>query len=152
VVADLTADTGSYAGGIAGFSFDGWAEQLPFQPDPKAFEDGVPDNPLRAARATTGLAVQANQSSARAPQVILSAVSPDGERWTTESVVRTVLSAIDLARARLVTLETVPGDAALLPAIYVRSAWLQGRKGLSFDDIAQIKWETLPYRFVSEVP
>ncbi len=152
VVADLAAEPGAYAGGLAGFSFDGWAEQLPFQPDPRAFDPDAPDNPLRAARATTGLAVQADQSSARAPQVILSAVSPDGSRWTTDSVVDTVLAAVDLARARMVTLEKVPGDAAVLPAIYVASPWLQPRKGLQFSDIAHIDWSTVRYRFISEVP
>ncbi len=152
VVAELAGGPGAYAGGLAGFSFDGWAEQLPFQPDPRAFDPAAADNPLRAARATTGLAVQADQSSARAPQVILSAVSPDGRRWTTDSVVETVLAAVDLARARLVTLEKVPGDAAVLPAIYVASPWLQARKGLQFTDVARIAWASVPYRFTSEVP
>lgn len=152
VVAELLAAPAEYAGAFAGFSFDGWAEQLPFQADPRAFDPQAPDNPLRAARATTGLAVQANQSSARAPQVILSAVSPDGRRWTTDSVVRTVLSAVEVARARLVTYEKVPGDAAVLPAIYVASPWLQVRKGLSFEEIARVRWDSVAYSFLSEVP
>lgn len=151
VVAELTAAPDDYTGPLAGLSIDGWPETLPFQADARAFGEGVPDNPLRAARATTGLAVQAAQASARAPQVILSAVSPDGARWTTDAVIRTVLAAVDLAKARLVTLEKVPGDAAVLPAIYVASPWLQPRKGLNFAELAQTSWAKVAYPFVSEV-
>lgn len=151
LIAELMGPASAYAGRFAGISIDGWSETLPFQPDHRAFDAAAPENPLRAARATTGLAVHANQSSARAPQVILSAVSADGARWTTDSVVRTVLSAVDLARARLVTLEKVPGDAAILPAIYVASPWLQARKGLSFDELSRVSWATVAYPFLSEV-
>lgn len=152
VVAELTGGAGEYGGAFAGFAFDGWTETLPFQPDPRAFAEGAdPASPLRAARATTGLAIHANQASARAPQVVLSAVTPDGDRWTTDSVVQAVLSAIDLAKARLVTFEHVPGDAAILPAIYVASPWLQPRKGFAFGELAEIKWDQVAYRFLSEV-
>jgi hypothetical protein len=151
LVADLTAPAAEYGGRFAGISFDGWPEALPFQPDHRAFGEGVPDNPVRGARATTGLAVQAHQSSARAPQVILSAVSPDGARWTTDSVIRTVVGAVDLAKARMVTLEHVPGDAAVLPAIYVASPWLQARRGLYFDALAAVPWTSVAYPFLSEV-
>ena len=147
----MTAPPADYIGGFAGISIDGWPEALPFQPDPRAFGEGVPENPLRAARATTGLAIHANQSSARAPQVILSAVSPDGARWTTDSLVGTVLSAVDLAKARLVTLEKVPGDAAVLPAIYVASPWLQARQSFFFGDLATVSWANVSYPFLSEV-
>jgi hypothetical protein len=136
---------------IAGLLIDSWVETLPFQPDPKAVAPEAVDTPLRDARATTGLAVQARQASARAPQVILSAVSADGARWTTDSVVRVVESAIALSKARLVTYEKVPGDAAILPAIYAASPWLQGRKGLRFADVATIEWSRVAYPFLSEV-
>jgi hypothetical protein len=78
-------------------------------------------------------------------------VSPDGKRWTTDSVVQAVLSAIDLAKARLVTFEHVPGDAAILPAIYVASPWLQPRKGFAFGELAAVDWGRVGYRFLSEV-
>lgn len=151
LVVELVGDNGDFAGAFAGLAIDGWAETLPFQPDPRAFDPAAPDNPLRAARATTGLAVHANQASARAPQVLLSAVSPDGNRWTTDSVVATVLEAVDLAKARLVTYEHTPGDAAILPAIYVASPWLQIRKGLQFTELAKVKWSAAGIPFLSEV-
>ncbi len=83
--------------------------------------------------------------------MILSAVSPDGARWTTDSLVATVRGAVALSKARLVTLESVPGDAAILPAIYVASRWLQVRKGFAFHDLAQVSWSQVAYPFLSEV-
>ncbi|MDY7528272.1 MULTISPECIES: hypothetical protein [unclassified Cryobacterium] len=151
LVVELVGGHDDFAGPFAGLAIDGWAETLPFQPDPKAFDPAAPDNPLRAARATTGLAVHANQASARAPQVLLSAVSPDGTRWTTDSVVATVLEAVKLAKARLVTYEHTPGDAAILPAIYVASPWLQIRTGLQFTELAKVKWSGVGIPFLSEV-
>lgn len=151
VIEQVSAAAG-FRGRFAGIGFDSWVEALPFQPDVRAFADGADaDSPLRAARATTGLAVHANQASARAPQVFLSAVSADGTRWTTDSVVRAVLSAVDVAKSRLVTLEKVPGDAAILPAIYVASPWLQPRKGFAFGELAAVGWNQLAAPFLSEV-
>jgi len=152
IVVELVAAPADYSGRFAGIGFDGWTETLPFQPDARAFAEGADaGNPLRAARATTGLAVHANQASARAPQVFISAVSPDGRRWTTDSVVQAVLCAVDVAKARLVTLEKVPGDAAVLPAIYVASPWLQPRKGFAFAKLAAVKWSQMAAPFLSEV-
>jgi hypothetical protein len=152
VVAELVGAAEDFDGPFAGIAFDGWTETLPFQPDPRAVGDGADlTNPLRNARATTGLAIHADQASARPPQVVLSAVSPDGNRWTTDSVVQAVLSAIDVAKARLVTLEHVPGDAAILPAIYVASPWLQPRKGFAFGELAAVSWDKVAYRYLSEV-
>ncbi len=136
---------------VAGILFDSWVESLPFRPDPRAFAGQAdPDNPLRAARATTALALHAHQASARAPQAILSAVSADGQRWTTDSVVNTIRAAVDLAKARLVTYENLPGDAAILPAIYLASPWLQGRRSLTFAELARIEWTRVAYPFLSE--
>lgn len=136
---------------IAGLLIDSWVEMLPYQPGPRAVGEGSADTPLREARATTGLAVHAHQASARAPQVILSAVSADGSRWTTESVIGAVRSAITVAKARLVTYENLPGDAAVLPATYVASPWLQARTGLDFSELAHIDWGAVAYPFVTEV-
>lgn len=151
VVVELVGSPSESADDVAGLLFDSWVEALPFQPDPRATGEQGVDTPLRDARATTGLAVHAHQASARAPQVILSAVSPDGSRWTTESVVAAVRSAVALSRARLVTYEKVPGDAAILPATYVASRWLQPRKGLSFHELARVEWSSVAYPFISEV-
>lgn len=150
-VVELVGDPADSSDRIAGIVFDSWPETLPFQPDPRAFDPGAPDTALRAARATTGLAVHANQASARAPQVLLSAVSPDGARWTTDSLIATIRAAVALSKARLVTYENVPGDAAILPAIYVASPWLQAWKGLSFGDLAKVEWSQVAYPFLSEV-
>ncbi|MET1015941.1 MAG: hypothetical protein ABWX76_03940, partial [Leifsonia flava] len=65
--------------------------------------------------------------------------------------VATVLEAVDLAKARLVTYEHTPGDAAILPAIYVASPWLQIRKGLQFAELAKVKWSGDAIPFLSEV-
>lgn len=136
---------------IAGISFDAWTEMIPFQPDHQAFEqDADPDNPLRLARATSGLAVHAHLPSGRAPQVLLSLVSPDGERWTTETVVESVLAAMDLGRARMVTLEKTPGDAAILPAIYAASPWLQPSKFLYLADLFKNLPDVSAYLFLTE--
>lgn len=151
LVVELLGDAAAFAGAFAALAIDGWTETLPFQPDPRAFDDAAPDNPLRAHQATTGLAVHANQASARAPQVVLSAISPDGKRWTTDRVVEAVEDAVGLARARMVLLEHAPGDAAILPAIYVASPWLQPRKGLSFLELAGIKWTDVAMPYLSEV-
>ena len=151
LVVELVGGDDEFSPALAGLAFDAWSETLPFQPDPRAFDPAAPENPLRAARATTGLAVHANQASARAPQVLLSAVSADGNRWTTDSVVQTVLEAIDLARARMVTYEHAPGDAAVLPAIYIASPWLQVRKGLTFAELAKVSWTGSAIPFLTEV-
>jgi hypothetical protein len=151
LVVELPDDVADIEGPFAGLAIDAWVEAVPFQPDRRALEPEALENPLRNARATTGLALHANQASARAPQVVLSAVSPDGKRWTTDSVVQTVIEAIELAKARMVTLERVPGDAAILPAIYVASPWLQARRGFSFVDLAQVAWDPKLVPFLSEV-
>lgn len=142
---------GPVSDNLSGILFDNWVESLPYRPDARALAPDAVDTPLRHARATTGLAIHAHQASARAPQVILSAVSPDGQRWTTASVVAAVRSAVALSQARLVTYEKLPGDAAILPAAYVASRWLQPRKGLWFADLAKIPWASVAYPFVSEV-
>lgn len=147
------ANLAAASDGIAGIVFDSWIEALPFRPDPRAFApEADAGNPLRPARATTALAIHANQASARAPQVILSAVPADRKRWTTDSLVRTILASIDVSRARLVTLENLPGDAAILPAAYVASPWLQPGKGFDFRQIPlAVSWARQPYPFVSEI-
>jgi hypothetical protein len=74
----------------------------------------------------SGLAVNAPAASARAPQAILLAVSPDGARWTSDALCDTLLDTIELARLRGVTLERTTGAARVLPALYEQSWSLQG--------------------------
>jgi hypothetical protein len=74
-------------------------------------------------------------------------VSPDGARWTRDSLVDVVRETFDQARARLVTLERTRGDARVLPAWYVRSWSLQGDKTLGFATLAgtSARYTALPY-------
>ncbi|MEP6813562.1 MAG: hypothetical protein ABI990_11280, partial [Actinomycetota bacterium] len=133
--------------GVAGLVLDAWVEDLPAQPGPKA----DPNDP-RPGRARTGLAVRANSASARAPQVILSAVSPDGSRWTTDSLRAVVEHTLDLAAVRLVTLERLAGDALVLPALYTRSSSLQGEQFfLEFAKLAQHSPGFFAMPFVKEL-
>jgi hypothetical protein len=151
LVVEMPDDLTDVEGPFAGLAIDAWVEALPFQPDRRALDPEAPENPLRNARATTGLAVHAHQASARGPQVVLSAISPDGKRWTADRVVQSVIEAIELAKARMVTFERVPGDAAILPAIYVASPWLQARKGFMFAQLATVAWDPKLVPFLSEV-
>src|SRR2546422_3100361 len=51
-------------------------------------------------------------------QAMLLAVSPDGQRWTSDTVLDTLRDTLDLARIRAVTLERTNGVARVLPALY----------------------------------
>jgi hypothetical protein len=108
---------------VAGLVIDAWVEDLPAQVGPNA----DPADP-RPGRARTGLAVQCNSASARPPQAILCAISPDGTRWTADALRRVIEHTLDLARVRMVTLERLAGDGRVLPALYTRSSSLQGRQ------------------------
>ena len=125
------------AGPLSGLVIDAWVEDLPNQPGPPRDPADVQPNELAPGVATTGLAVRADAPSARPPQVILSAISPDGQRWTTDSLHAVITSTLELAKLRLVRLDTMPGDAVALPALYVRSSSLQGEQAL--------KWACLLY-------
>lgn len=148
-VAHLVLDTvGTVAPGdglLAGFVIDAWVEDLPMQVGPKA----RPEDP-RPDRARTGLAVRAGAASARPPQTILSAVSPDGRPWTADTLRAVIEQTIDLARVRMVTLETLLGQGLMLPALYVRSASLQGQKYIRFSAAATSAYVGMP--FVKETP
>ena len=105
---------------------------------------GAPDASGTApvdARHASGIAFNADAPGARAPQALLLAVSPDGERWNVERVLGVLQETLDLARLRLVTLERTNGIARVLPAIYEKSFSLQGEKVIDVryvDRVAQI--------------
>ena len=99
---------------VAGLVVDEWVEQLP-----RREADG-------SARVTTGLAVNANAPNARAPQAILLAVTPDGGRWSTESLMSLLTETRELAGLRAVTLERMATPSPVLPAIQDQSWSLQG--------------------------
>jgi hypothetical protein len=133
----LDAPTGyDGTGPIAGFVVDEWVEQLPRR------------NPDGTATVTTGLAVNANSPGARAPQVILLAISPDGSRWSTGGLISLLTETRELARLRAVTLERVKTPSPILPAIQDQSWKLQGEPVLNLAElttkIAQVS-RVLPY-------
>lgn len=132
---------------VAGLVIDAWVEDLPAQVGPKA----DPDDP-RPGRARTGLAIRSNSASARPPQAVLSAVSPDGKRWTTESLRGVIEHTLDLAKIRMVTLERLAGEGLVLPALYTRSSALQGQQfWLDFTKLAELGTSYVSMPFVKEL-
>ena len=77
-------------------------------------------------------------------------MSPDGARWTADSVRAVVEQTLDLARARMVTLERLAGDARVLPALYTRHAALQGSKFLVWQELANARSGYVAMPFVKE--
>lgn len=147
-VAHLVLDrVGTIAAGtsVAGLVIDGWVEDLPAQVGPKA----QPDDP-RPGRARTGLALRCNSASARAPQSILCAVSPNGKRWTTDMLRSVIEETLDLARVRMVTLERLIGEGLILPALYVRSSSLQGQQYFDASRLASLVQLDVLMPFVKE--
>lgn len=141
-----TVGTINAAAPLAGIVIDAWVEDLPAQVGPKA----NPNDP-RPGRARTGLAIRANAASARPPQTVLCAVSADGKRWTTDSLRGVIEHTLDLARVRMVTLERLAGEGLMLPALYVRSASLQGQKYLVFKELANLHTDFVAMPFVKEL-
>ena len=102
---------------------DEWVDAVPV----RARRGKGADAPIDQ-RLTSGITFNAMAPSARAPQAMLLAISPDGQRWTGDTLVETLEETLDLARLRLVTLEKTNGIAAILPALYESSWSLQGEK------------------------
>jgi hypothetical protein len=150
VLDPVEIDDGS--GPLSGLVVDAWVEDLPNQPGPPRDPQHVQPNEIVPGLATTGLAVRAHGASARAPQAVLSAISPDGSRWTAEALHGVVTSTLDLARLRLVRLDTMPGDAVALPALYVRSSSLQGEKTWKYSALIEASKIYSAMPFVKEVP
>ncbi|MES2525064.1 MAG: hypothetical protein V4617_20365 [Gemmatimonadota bacterium] len=99
---------------------------------------GEDENAPIDERATAGVTFNAKAPSARAPQAMLLAVSPNGERWTTDLVRQTLQDTLELAKLRLVTLERTIGAARVLPALYAQSWSLQGEQVLDFNVFADV--------------
>lgn len=132
---------------LGGIVIDAWLEEVPAQPGPKA----DPADP-RPNRARTGLAIRHNSASARPPQAVLCAVSPKGERWTSDSLRGVIEQTLDLARIRMVTLERLAGEALVLPALYTHSSSLQGQKFIHFRELAEQSTTFVSMPFVKEPP
>jgi hypothetical protein len=124
---------------VAGLVIDDWGEVLPV----RTIHRG--DAASRSAATTTteplvttGIALNANGPDARPPQAILLAVSPDGDRWTTDRLVDTLEETLELAKLRHVTLERVALAGRILPALQVRSWSLQGEPSLDLSKIVTV--------------
>jgi hypothetical protein len=138
-----TVDAGAT---VSGLVVDAWVEDLPAQVGPKA----DPDDP-RPGRARTGLALRCNSASARPPQTVLCAVSPDGSRWTTDSLRGVIEQTMELAEIRMVALEHLVGEGLVLPALYTRSASLQGEQFLQYAKLKEQASVYVAMPFVKEV-
>ncbi len=99
---------------VAALVVEDWADELP-----RRTEGGEP-------MVTTGLAVNANGPNARAPQALLLAISPDGERWTSQKLVDVLSETFEQAKLRAITLEHTVWAARVLPALQAQSWSLQG--------------------------
>jgi hypothetical protein len=84
------------------------------------------------SRTTAGVAIHADAPEAEPPQSLILALSPDGGRWTEDRMRDLLTDVIELAQARLVTLETLPLAARILPAIYTQSWSLQGTPAIDW--------------------
>jgi hypothetical protein len=130
---------------LAGLVVDAWVEDLPAQVAP----DANPNDP-RPGRARTALAIRCNSASARPPQSILCALSPDGRRWTTGALQAVIEQTLDLARCRMVTLERLKGEGLILPALYTSSSSLQGENILDFKLLGEQRSGLFTMPFIKE--
>ena len=119
---------------IVGLTIDAWIDVVPTREK----RGGEADAPIDERR-VSGIAINAAAASARPPQAMLLAISPDGQRWTTDALVDTLAETLELAKIRAVTLEITPGYASVLPAAYQASYSLQGEKVLDIGALAAAK-------------
>ncbi len=89
------------AGRACGLRFDGWAETIP------------------GDEVTTGVAVNVDAPSSRAPNAVLLAVPPKGRRWDGDLMVETLEQTLRAARHRAVGTETMKSYGHLIPAVFV---------------------------------
>jgi hypothetical protein len=87
---------------LAGLVVDQWNERLP------------------GSSQTTGLSFHFDAPGSRAPQSLLVAVPPDlaASNWSFDALVASVREARELARVRLVDLQSVDGAGRFLPALW----------------------------------
>ncbi|WP_036288310.1 hypothetical protein [Methylosinus sp. PW1] len=127
ILADAPAGL-DFAKGVAGLLIDDWTEIMPRR-------IAVGANGPAASRTTAGVAIHADAPRAEPPQTLVLAISPDGERWTEDSLCDFLSDLLDMARIRLVTLETLPAAPRILPAIYTQSWSLQGETVIDWSKI-----------------
>jgi hypothetical protein len=106
--------------GVAGLFIDEWTEVVPSDTQ------------------TTGVSFQASTPSARAPQSLLLAVSPDPSKpWDLDTFEAILNETFDLAQQRLVDLDTLPWLGHFLPAIYIADSALDTAIGVRFKEIVK---------------
>lgn len=89
------------AGQVAGLLFDGWAEPIP--------DDEV----------TTGVAVNFDSPSSRAPNAVLLAVPPEKRRWSAGLMVDTLRQTLIASKSRAVGPETLDSYGHMIPSLFV---------------------------------
>lgn len=124
IVADAPA---AMPAAFAGLVIDDWTETFP-----RRALKGEAGDARVVLETTAGVAIHANAPNVQPPQTMLLGISPDGARWTDDRVFDLVTETMEMARMRLVTLETVPLAARILPAIYTQSWSLQGEKTIDW--------------------
>ncbi|WP_159982454.1 MULTISPECIES: hypothetical protein [unclassified Novosphingobium] len=118
---------------FAGLVIDDWTETFP-----RRALKGEGDEAKPVLETTAGVAIHANAPNAQPPQTMLLGISPDGARWNDERVFNLLTETMDMARMRLVTLETLPLAARILPAIYTQSWSLQGQKTIDWSKFGDV--------------
>lgn len=118
---------------FAGLVIDDWTETFPRRAMKGEGQDAAP-----VLETTAGVAIHANAPNAQPAQTMLLGISPDGARWNDERVFELVTETMDMARMRLVTLETLPLAARILPAIYTQSWSLQGEKTIDWSKFGDV--------------
>jgi hypothetical protein len=117
---------------VSGLVVDEWVEVVPQRTE---HSDGA-GGTVRDAVVTAGLAVNAATPDARAPQALLVAVSPDGQRWNSTVLADVLRETLELAKLRTVTLERAIWAGRVLPALYEQSWSLQGEQSLDILTLA----------------
>jgi hypothetical protein len=117
---------------VVGLVLDEWVEVVPQRIERPDGAGGT----VREAVITAGIALNTATPAARAPQAILLGVSPDGARWTTNTIADLLRETLELAKLRAVTLERALWAGRVLPALYEQSWSLQGEKALDIRALA----------------
>lgn len=118
---------------LAALVIDDWTESFP-----RRAMKGEGSDSAVALEMTAGVAINANAPNSQPAQSMLLGIAPDGARWTDDRVFDLVVETIEMARMRLVTLETVPLAARILPAIYTQSWSLQGEKTIDWSKFGDV--------------
>ncbi|CAN5538984.1 hypothetical protein BH09ACT7_BH09ACT7_35350 [soil metagenome] len=135
---------------VSGLVVDEWTDVVPARQSVRDPATGEPTDTVREV-STAGLAVNANGPNARAPQVLLLVMSPDGQPWSADKVVDVLADTYALAQERAVTLERVPLAARILPATYVQDWSLQGEPVLDMSRLLRTAVEqSAVARYVAE--